>query len=57
MSEPTSDLIYEVAVSTDPLLWVIHCELCNDEIGTPTDSDSLLQLIEVEHKKAHGLID
>jgi hypothetical protein len=55
MSEPVSEPIYEVAVSTDPLLWVIHCELCNEEFGTPTDSDSLLELFETEHKKAHGL--
>lgn len=50
-----SEAIYEVAVSTDPLLWVIHCELCNDEFGVPTDDDSLLALTEDEHKQVHNL--
>lgn len=50
-----SDPIYAVAVSTQPVLWIIHCELCEDEIGTPTDEDSLLELIETEHRKAHNL--
>lgn len=55
MSEPISDPIYAVAVDTQPVLWVVHCELCNDEIGTPTDDDELLELFEAEHKKAHNL--
>lgn len=50
-----SDQIYAVAVSTQPVLWVIHCEICDDEVGTPTENDSLLELLESEHKKAHNL--
>jgi len=50
-----SEFIYAVAVSTQPVLWMIHCEICDNEFGTPTDKDSLLELIETEHKKAHNI--
>lgn len=50
-----SEFIYAVAVSTQPVLWMIHCEICDNEVGTPTDKDSLLELIETEHKKAHNI--
>ena len=50
-----SDPVYAVAVNTQPVLWVIHCELCNDEIGSPTENESILHLLETEHLSAHGL--
>lgn len=50
-----SDSVYAVAVNTQPVLWVIHCELCNDEFGSPTDNEAILQLLENEHLSAHGL--
>lgn len=50
-----SDLVYAVAVDTQPTLWVIYCEICDDEFGTPTEDDALLELFEATHKEAHGL--
>lgn len=57
MSEDLYDPIYAVAVSTQPEMYVVHCELCDDEFGSPTSEDSLLELIETEHKKAHGIFN
>lgn len=53
----SDDLVYAVAVGTQPLMWVVHCEVCNDEFGSPTDDDALLELVETAHKKTHVLTD
>jgi hypothetical protein len=50
-----SDFVYAVAVDTQPVLWVVYCEICDEELGAPTESDDLLELLETEHVKAHGL--
>lgn len=52
-----SDPVYAVAVNTDPLLWVIHCELCDNEFGDPTDDFKMLDSLETKHLGDHGLIN
>ena len=55
MSEDLYDPIYAVAVSTGPVTWVIHCEICDEEVGEPTTDDSALEELEAAHLSVHGL--
>ena len=47
--------IYAVAVGTQPLLWTIHCELCDEELHEGTADEKLLNKLELSHKKYHNL--
>ena len=55
MYEAISDPIYAVAVSTHPVLWVIYCEICDEEFGEPTENEEVLEELEVAHKLVHDL--
>lgn len=55
MSEDLYDPIYAVAVSTQPVLWAVHCEICDEEFGEPTEDDEVLEELEVAHKLVHDL--
>lgn len=55
MSEDLFDPVYAVAVCTGPGLWVIRCEICNEEFGEPTEDDEVLEKLEAEHLSMHGL--
>lgn len=55
MYEDLSVPVYAVAVSTRPVTWVIHCEICDEEFGEPTEDDLVLEELEAEHMKVHGL--
>ena len=49
-----SDSIYAVAVSTQPVLWMIHCEDCDMEFGEPSGDDAYLETVESEHGAFHS---
>jgi hypothetical protein len=49
-----SDSIYAVAVSTQPVLWMVYCEDCDMEFGEPSQDDAYLETIESEHKAFHS---
>jgi len=55
MSEDLYDPIYAVAVSTGPVTWVIHCEICDEEFGEPTADEIALEELEAAHLSVHGL--
>lgn len=55
MEQISSDSIYAVAVDFNPILWVVHCEICDEEFGNPTANDEELEDTENEHRKSHNL--
>ena len=50
------DKIYTVAVGTDPLLWAVNCEICNDIVSIETSDDDLIDSLEKEHIEYHSII-
>jgi len=49
-----SRTVYAVAVSVDPVLWMVHCETCNMEFGEPSQDDAYLDNLESEHEAFHS---
>jgi hypothetical protein len=47
-------LIYVVAIDSDPLLWQVFCEICDDLVDEPTSCGDLIDSRELEHMKFHG---
>ena len=46
--------IYSVAVDTDPVVWQVWCENCDDLVDEPTPDGDLIDLRELQHRKFHG---
>lgn len=47
------DLVYTVAVGTDPLKWAVHCEICDDIISEDFLDGPLVDKVEQYHKDFH----
>ena len=46
-------LIYTVAVDAGPVIWAVHCEICDDIVSDETSDGNLADQYEFEHRKVH----
>ena len=44
------------AVDSNPMTWVVWCDICDKAVTEPTTNDELLDAQELEHSKTHNLI-
>lgn len=56
MDKSLEDLIYTVAVGTDPLLWAVHCEICDDLVTDSIADDNEIDTLEADHIDFHNHI-
>ena len=54
MDKQLQDYIYTVAVGTDPLLWAVHCEICDDLVTDFISDDYEIDKLEADHIDYHN---
>ena len=42
-----------VAIDVNPILWVVWCDICEEELTEPTDDDDLIDTLAEELEKTH----
>lgn len=49
------DQIYTVAVGTQPLLWAVQCDICDDLVTDAIADDDEIDTLEQDHIEFHQL--
>ena len=48
---------YVVAVGTQPLVWAVTCDICDDIVSIETEDGDLADKMAEEHNLRHKVVD
>jgi hypothetical protein len=51
------DFAYVVAVDSDPAIWAVNCELCDDIVSIETQDEDVVDNLLLGHIESHSTIE
>jgi len=51
--EDIESQVYTVAVGTNPILWAVFCEICDENLNDGIQDEAVVDQLEREHQAFH----